>query len=91
MQDTIELLEAVGRDASLRYAAPEDLARALELAQASEPLVAAVSSGDSSQLVREFGSTPAEPPQSTQAPFREEEEPEEEEPEIPAPLRRKPS
>lgn len=77
MTDTIELLEVIGRDASLRHASTEELAKVLEVAQASEALTAAVITGDSKQLSRELGNKPLEPPQATQGPWREEEEEEE--------------
>lgn len=77
MADTIELLEAIGRDASLRHASAEELAKALEQAQASDGLTAAVATGDNKWLFNELGYKPMEPPQGTQGPCREEEEPEE--------------
>jgi hypothetical protein len=66
MSDTIELLEAIGRDASLRHASAEEVINILEQTEASEALKAAVASGDSSFLSRELGPKPARPPQSTQ-------------------------
>ncbi|WP_233841877.1 hypothetical protein [Dyella sp. 2HG41-7] len=81
MTDTIELLEAIGQNASLRYASTETLTEVLEQAQASEALTAAVITGDSKQLFAEFGRMEHAPPQSTQqTPGHEEEEEE-----IPAP------
>ncbi|SEI43973.1 hypothetical protein [Frateuria terrea] len=86
MKDTIELLEAIGRDASLRHTPADEMAHLLGQAQASAALVAAAASGDSSQLTAEFGQLSNQAPQVTQMPAREEEEPAEEEPlEIPAP------
>jgi hypothetical protein len=86
MTDTIELLEAIGRDASLRHTPAGEMARLLEQAQASAALVAAAASGDSSELTVEFGQLANQVPQVTQMPAREEEEPAEEEPlDIPAP------
>jgi len=86
MRDTIELLEAIGRDASLRHTPADEMAHLLGQAQASAALVAAAASGDSSQLTVEFGQLPNQVPQVTQMPAREEEEPAEEEPlDIPAP------
>lgn len=76
MTDTIELLEVIGRDASLRHASVEELTKVLEQAQASEALTAAVASGDSMRLSQEFGHKPMAPPQSTQIPGYEEDEPE---------------
>lgn len=83
MTDTIDLLETIGRDASLRHASPEELTKALEQAQASEALTSAVASGDCSQLSRELGHREIAPPQSTQMPGFEEEEEGEDTPELP--------
>ncbi|GLQ48473.1 hypothetical protein GCM10007862_35240 [Dyella lipolytica] len=85
MTDTIDLLEAIGRDASLRHASTEELTAMLEKAQAPEALTVAVASGDSSQLSKELGCPTCEPPQSTQTPGHEEEPAEEEPLETPAP------
>jgi hypothetical protein len=52
--DTIEMLEAIGSNASLRHASTADLAEALSLAHASEALTAAVASGDASLLSKEL-------------------------------------
>jgi hypothetical protein len=71
--DTIELLEAIGRDASLRHAPAADLAEVLERAQASDALKAAVALGDSMQLARELGHKPMEPPQIIMGPAHEDE------------------
>lgn len=56
MSDTIELLEAIGRDASLRHISAEDLASFLRQVQASEALTKTAASGDSTWLSEEFGS-----------------------------------
>jgi hypothetical protein len=78
MADTIELLEAIGQNASLRYASADELARALEQAKASDALAAAAVSSDVSKLFAELGPKPMNVPQISQAPAREdEEEPEE--------------
>lgn len=53
MSGTIELLEAIGSDASLRYAATEELMRVLERARADAGLVKAVA-GDCSLLDAQF-------------------------------------
>ena len=66
MTDTIELLEAIGQNASLRHASSQALAAALEQAKASHALTAAVSTGDSSRLSQEFGDIDLSPPQVTQ-------------------------
>nr|WP_063570802.1 hypothetical protein [Luteibacter rhizovicinus] len=55
MLDTIEMLEAIGSDATLRYASAAELTNVLEGAHVSEALAAAVAFGDSSHLSREFG------------------------------------
>lgn len=83
MSDTIELLNAIGQDASLRHASTEDLVSALEQAQASDALKAAVSAGDCSLLAAELGHKPMYEPQIVHSPGREEEEPVEEETEQP--------
>lgn len=83
MTDTIELLEAIGRDASLRHASAEELTKVLEQAEATEALAAAVASGDRAHLARELGNRELEPPQSTQMPGFEEEEDAPELPELP--------
>jgi len=74
MSDTIELLEAIGRDASLRHASSEELTSALLQSQASEALTAAVASGDSSLLAGELGHKPMYLPQVIQSPGYEEDE-----------------
>lgn len=53
--DTIEILETIGRDASLRHASQHDLSVALERVHASAALTAAVATGDSSRLGVELG------------------------------------
>lgn len=55
MRDTVELLEAIGRDPNLRHASPEELAKALEAANASEGLRELVATGDSTALTEELG------------------------------------
>jgi hypothetical protein len=85
MADTLELLESIGQDATMRHASAEELSNLLELAQASEALTAAATSGDVSLLLKELGLTPNLSPQVTQNPGHEEEEEEEEPLEAPAP------
>lgn len=75
MSDTIELLNAIGRDAALRHAPVEGLAPFLEQAKASAALKAAVAAGDSSLLFEELGCKPNHSPQITNAPGHEEDEP----------------
>lgn len=79
MTDTIDLLEAIGQDASLRHASAEDLGKVLAQAQASEALTAAVASGDSGRLSEEFGLMANKSPEGVLSPARED-EPEEEDP-----------
>lgn len=55
MLDTIEMLEVIGSDASLRYASAVELTTALERTEATEALTTAVASGDSTHLLRELG------------------------------------
>ena len=74
MKDTIEMLEAIGRDASLRHASTETLTRVLEETQATEALTMAVASGDSSALSQQFGHRHMHMPQISQVPAHEEEE-----------------
>lgn len=74
MSDTIELLEAIGRDASLRHASSEHLANVLQESQASESLTAAVASGDSSLLSEELGHKHMDLPQIVQTPGHQEDD-----------------
>jgi hypothetical protein len=53
--DTIEMLEAIGRDATLRHASTQELTTFLEQANASEALTTAVASGDTVKLCSELG------------------------------------
>jgi hypothetical protein len=71
MSDTIDLLEAIGRDATLRHASAEELKNMLEQAQASVALTAAAASGDSSRLSGEFGHKAMYAPQISQTFFDE--------------------
>jgi hypothetical protein len=66
MGDTIELLEAIGCNATLRRAPRQALAAALEGAKASQALTTAAASGDASYLSQEFGDIDLFPPQVTQ-------------------------
>lgn len=66
MTDTIELLEAIGQNASLRHASSQALTAALEDAKASQALTTAISTGDTSHLSREFGDIDLFPPQVIQ-------------------------
>lgn len=73
MSDTIELLEAIGRDASLRHASAEELTAVLQKAQASEALTTAVAAGDSSLLAAELGHKTNFDPQASQTCIEEDE------------------
>ena len=53
--DTIEILEAIGSNASLRHAPAHELNAVLERAHASPALTFAVTSGDSAALFTELG------------------------------------
>lgn len=55
MSNTIELLETIGSDASLRHASGDELARTLAGMHASEGLQRAATSGDSTLLEKELG------------------------------------
>lgn len=71
MSDSIDLLEAVGRDASLRRLSPEDLARRLKAAGASDVLAEATAQCDASLLSQEFGARVMQQPNSYNSPFRD--------------------
>lgn len=55
MSDTVELLEALGRDSTLRNASPEELVKALEAAGASAGLREFAASGNATALTEELG------------------------------------
>jgi pyruvoyl-dependent arginine decarboxylase (PvlArgDC) len=55
MHDTVELLEAIGRDATLRRASPGILVRALEAKNASPGLRELVAAGISTSFNSELG------------------------------------
>ncbi|QWT18960.1 hypothetical protein KPL74_14545 [Bacillus sp. NP157] len=80
MSDAIDLLEAVGRDASLRRLPPNELARKLTEAGASDVLAQAAALRDRDILAQELTILVQQQPQYSQEPFREEEEDEEGEP-----------
>jgi hypothetical protein len=69
MLNTIEMLEAIGSNASLRYASTAELTAALKQAHASDALASAVASGDPGHLAREFGDRIMFVPQVIQAFF----------------------
>jgi hypothetical protein len=64
MTNTIELLERIGRDAALRHASKDDLARTLGDLQASDGLRQAVMSGHSDRLAAELGPRETQQPQT---------------------------
>jgi len=74
MSDTIELLEAIGQNATLRHASADELASILEQANASAALRSAIAAGDSSLLSKEFGHKPNQAPQISNVPGHEEDE-----------------
>lgn len=84
MSDTIDLLDSIGKDASLRHASAADLAVLLNQTGASEVLKAAVAAGNSSLLTTELGYRLNQAPQVFNAPAHEEEEEPEEEEKLPA-------
>lgn len=55
MTDTIELLETIGGDASLRHASGDEFARILAGMDASEALKQAAAAGDHTYLAQEPG------------------------------------
>ena len=73
MPDTIELLEAIGRDASLRHASVAELTN-IFVAQSPGTLTATMTSADSSRLSEKFGHKPKHAPQVSQAPRHEDNE-----------------
>ena len=74
MRDTIDMLEAIGSDASLRRASAEELTQVLVDAKASEALTAAVASGNTAALLVELGHREMNSPQISQVPGHDEEE-----------------
>jgi hypothetical protein len=66
MLDTIEMLEAIGSDASLRYASTEELTVALDQVRATKALSSAVAHNDASYLAQEHGDNRMYLPQAIQ-------------------------
>lgn len=85
MHDTIDMLEAIGQDASLRYADGEALATHGAIETASEALKSAILLGSRDGLLAELGLQPTQCTQITQVPRREEEDPDQEEGDEPTP------
>jgi len=73
MRDTIDMLEAIGEDASLRHAFGGMLATEEALDGASEALKAAIRDGDTAAVYAEFGARGMQLVQGTMSPGREEE------------------
>lgn len=86
MTDTIDLLETLGSDATLRYASAEELRDVLAQAQASVELTEAAALGDSAPLRRELKLQQSTQVQQTHAPGHEGEDEEEFDPSAPEPL-----
>lgn len=86
--DTIELLETIGGDASLRHAASDALVDMLESAQASAELVEAAAMGSGEPLRRELGIHRVENVLHTHAPGHDDDDEGECDP--PKPERRQP-
>ena len=55
MSNTIELLESIGTDASLRHASGSDMEKMLEAMQATDELKRAASTGNPEPLKQELG------------------------------------
>jgi len=68
VRDTIEMLEAIGRDALLRHASPDVLAEVLADAEVSDGLRAAIVLGDPAPLTEELGILRMQTQHSTQFP-----------------------
>jgi hypothetical protein len=88
MADTITLLETIGADASLRYAAGGALAGVLERAQASAELVEAVARESAEPLRRELNLQQSVQVQQSNTPgYGDEDDAEDGEGEAPSPTR----
>lgn len=79
MLDSIDMLEAIGQDASLRYATAEALATDSSLEDAPEALKAAILSGARSELCSELGHRVMQATQVTQNPGKEDDDEDEDE------------
>ncbi|GAB3793103.1 hypothetical protein [Dyella agri] len=88
MADTIKLLVAIGSDASLRYASPDELKCVLKEAGASVELTLAVELGNSASLRVELGIQQVEQVPQINAPGHGDDE--EEETNVPLPEPPKP-
>lgn len=73
MSDTIELLEAIGSDASLRYATVNELKSVLERARASAELTEALTVGNGALLRKRLKPQQAHVVQSNATAFLDEE------------------
>ena len=74
MADTIELLESIGRNASLRHASASDLGKMLDDMQASDELKRSASSGNLEHLKMELGDKSMTVNHSTNGSCEEDEE-----------------
>lgn len=78
MSDTVDLLAAIGSNASLRHATPDDLLPVLESAGADEALTAAVADDDAGSLAGKLGYARMQSTQVIVVPAHEEEDEDEE-------------
>lgn len=85
MSNTIELLEAIGSDASLRHASADDLAKALADMHASIGLQKAAAASSSAPLEKELGYRGMKPVDSPVQTGREDDE--DETPDLPDDIR----
>lgn len=74
MTNTIDLLESIGQDASLRHASSANLATALSERDASDALKQAAMTGDNASLTRELGASDANHASNVHAPAHEDDE-----------------
>lgn len=76
MSDTIELLSAIGQDASWRHAHAEELTDRLNEAGASDALKTSAATGERAPLIDELAPRQNQQPQVVNSPCHEEDEPE---------------
>jgi len=81
--DAIELLQAIGADASLRHASTDALVHFLDQKGACGTLRAAASCGDDKALYAALGQAPLHKPQITHAPYNDDEGDDDERPSLP--------
>jgi hypothetical protein len=80
MSDTLELLERIGANASLRHASADELAAILATMEASDALKAAAQTGDGSLLRTELGHKPMKVNHDVHDPGHEEPDHDEDDP-----------